>query len=226
MEADLSRRILALQPALAHRIFALVPVDQRARCACVCRCVPTMLDLCDCAFAPASAPALARLLGGGTLTRLVLCMCRGLLDDPASAALLAAALQASTTLTSLRLDGMDMWSAHAPGAVLLDALVGHPRLQKLTCVNDQAENPETAAAAGAALGALVAADAPVLTELSISHCRLGDAALGPLVDALPRNKHLRSLHVDYVQLHQRGLCGAAAAARGARQCFTAAAARF
>ncbi len=60
---------------------------------------------------------------------------------------------------------------------------------------DRPENQEAAAAAGAALGALLAADAPALTELDVSECRLGDAALGPLCDALPRNTHLRSLNL-------------------------------
>jgi hypothetical protein len=49
------------------------------------------------------------------------------------------------------------------------------------------------AAAGAALGALVAANAPALTELNVAWCRLRDEALRPLFDALPANAHLRTL---------------------------------
>jgi hypothetical protein len=153
------------------------------------------LEFWGCAFAPASAPALARLLGGGTLSELAVRWCRGLLDEPASDATLAAALQASTTLTSLRLDGMGLWRAHAPGAVLLDALTAHPSLRKLVCSFNRAENPEMAAAAGAAFGALVAANAPALTELDLSRSLLRNAAMGPLCDALPRNTHLRSLDI-------------------------------
>jgi hypothetical protein len=47
--------------------------------------------------------------------------------------------------------------------------------------------------AGAALCALVAANAPALHELDVSFCLLGDAGLRPLFDALPANTHLRTL---------------------------------
>jgi hypothetical protein len=47
--------------------------------------------------------------------------------------------------------------------------------------------------AGAALGALLAANAPALRELDVSCCHLGDAGMGPLLQALPRNTHLREL---------------------------------
>jgi hypothetical protein len=49
------------------------------------------------------------------------------------------------------------------------------------------------AAAGAALGALVAANAPALQELDAAYSWLADEGLGPLVDALPGNTHLRKL---------------------------------
>jgi hypothetical protein len=52
-------------------------------------------------------------------------------------------------------------------------------------------------AAGAALGALVAANAPALTELNASYSNLRDAGLRPLFAALPHNTHLRSLSVAY-----------------------------
>ncbi len=42
---------------------------------------------------------------------------------------------------------------------------------------------------------LVAADAPAFEALQLSWCRLGDAGLGPLVDALPRNSHLCQLNI-------------------------------
>ncbi len=50
---------------------------------------------------------------------------------------------------------------------------------------------------GQALGALVAADAPALTELDVSNGCLGDAGMGPLIDALPLNTHLRTLIIVY-----------------------------
>ncbi len=49
------------------------------------------------------------------------------------------------------------------------------------------------AAAGAPLGTLVAANAPALQELNLRFCQFTDAALAPLVDALPANTHLRML---------------------------------
>jgi hypothetical protein len=49
------------------------------------------------------------------------------------------------------------------------------------------------AGVGTALGVLLAADAPALTELDVRRCNLGDAGLGPLLEALPANTHLRTL---------------------------------
>jgi hypothetical protein len=45
------------------------------------------------------------------------------------------------------------------------------------------------------LGALVAANAPALAELDISDCNLRDNALRPVVGALARNTHLRTLNM-------------------------------
>jgi hypothetical protein len=56
---------------------------------------------------------------------------------------------------------------------------------------------ELEAAAGAALGALVAANAPALTVLDVSSSNLDDAGLRPLFEALPANTHLRTLNVSY-----------------------------
>jgi hypothetical protein len=50
------------------------------------------------------------------------------------------------------------------------------------------------AAAGAAFGALVAANAPALTDLSVA-CNLRDDHLRPLLNALRTNTHLRALDV-------------------------------
>jgi hypothetical protein len=113
---------------------------------------------------PTVASSLARLLGGGTLTELRMESFRSFLDDPAAAAVLAAALRASTALTSVQLG---LWRGPA-AAVLLGALTGHPRLQHLVIVAPQFappddDNDEADAVAGAALGALLAADAPALT---------------------------------------------------------------
>jgi hypothetical protein len=145
------------------------------------------------------APALARLLSSAALTELHL---TDLDADPAdlpldapAAALLSAALRANSTLRSLRLCGLGLWDDAAVATAVLGALTGHASVRSLVFMHNGPHDLEAAPAIGAALGALVAADAPALTELEISDCRLHDAGLGPLVDALPRNTHLRSLNI-------------------------------
>jgi hypothetical protein len=143
------------------------------------------LELTGCYLCPASAPALARLLGGGSLTALSIDNnCSRLLNDTA-VAVLGDALRASSTLTSLSLTCLRHGPAGA--AALLRALTGHPSLQTLHVCTELWD-------AGAALGELVAANAPSFVHLDVSRCRLGDEGLGPLFDALPHNTHLRSLN--------------------------------
>ena len=77
--------------------------------------------------------------------------------------------------------------------MIFGALVAHASLTSIDlCLNYVVDNNE--AAAGALLAALVAADSPQLRVLDISYTSLGDAGLGPLVDALPHNTHLRKLN--------------------------------
>jgi Ran GTPase-activating protein (RanGAP) involved in mRNA processing and transport len=64
------------------------------------------------------------------------------------------------------------------------------------------------AVAGAAFGALVATNAPALRILNVACCGLHAAALGPLVDALPHNTHLRTL-----ECHNNGITEAFARER-------------
>jgi hypothetical protein len=118
--------------------------------------------------------------------------------DPAPLAALAAALRQNATLTSLELNVALTWTVPDQCLVLLDALTAHPSLRKLNFQVTFA-SPEAWAPAGAALGALVAADAP-LTELHIHGQGLSDAALGPLFDALPRNTHLRYLGCGFTRM--------------------------
>jgi hypothetical protein len=150
------------------------------------------LQFWSCRLSPASAPALARLLSSGTLTELIISPNEALLDGP-SAALLCDALRANSTLTSLTLQA-DVWRNADAAAALLGALTGHSSLRTLDLFNNDAE--AGAAAVGAALGTLVAANAPALTELDVSCSSLTDAGLGPLLEALPRNTHLRTLGVS------------------------------
>jgi hypothetical protein len=150
------------------------------------------LWLCGCALSPASAPALARLLGGSALRELYL---NGdgeqLLDEPA-ATLLTNALRANSTLTRLVLEEVNLWSDPAAAELLLHAATAHPSLRKLELDRNTVDEASRARA-GRALGALVAANAPSLEELNIDACNLGDEGLGPLVDALASNTHLRTL---------------------------------
>jgi hypothetical protein len=143
-------------------------------------------------LSPESVPALARLLlGGDALQELELCCGQTdhLLDEHA-ATLLGAAFRDNSTLTSLKLDNV---LNHNDDAVvtLLRALKAHPSLRKLWLTNTRFpdEDHETFHA----LGDLVAANAPALHELSVRLCSLQDEGLGPLVDALRANTHLRVL---------------------------------
>jgi hypothetical protein len=155
-------------------------------------CCLRRLELFFCYLSPASVPVLARLLGGSALTTLRT-FNRGeqLLDEPA-AVLLSDALRANTTLTSLMLKNTRLWEEPAAGVALLDALTMHPSL----CELDLDLNAVGAAQqqAGAALGTLIASNAPALHTLRIRNSGLDDVGMGLLVDALPHNTHLRFLH--------------------------------
>jgi hypothetical protein len=149
------------------------------------------VELWDCQLSPASAPAYVRLLGGG-LARLALVNMEQL-DVPA-ALLLSNALRVSATLTSFQLSAADLWCDPAAAVLLLGALVSHPTLHKVdVSYNNTPSTPALQAIVCALLAALVAANAPALHTLDISHCRLSDARMSLLVDALPQNNYLRTL---------------------------------
>jgi hypothetical protein len=152
------------------------------------------VELYACALFPAPAPALARLLSSDALTTTMEFWHMNLLDAPA-ARVLAAALRANSTLTTLTLANAGVFVDAAAAAELLGALTGHASMQTL-CLRDTYVVATDQAAVGALLGALVAANAPALTELCVSHCYLGDAGLRPLFEALPQNTHLRTLICD------------------------------
>ena len=162
--------------------------------AVVARGALTHLCFHSCIFPPSPAPALARALRDGFLTELQLVS--GYRDQPfpldmAGAALLGDALHVSQTFKSLALCNMPARAAPAVAA-LIHSLVGHGRLCKL----DLSSSHLADATVGAALTALLAADTPALLELKLPRCRLGEACMGLLCDALPRNSHLCSLHLD------------------------------
>jgi hypothetical protein len=148
--------------------------------------------LIDCGLSAASVPALVRLCSSSTLVNLCIDGDATVLPGLPTAVALGNALRANTSLTELVLSDLNTWRDPAVGTALLGALAGHPRLSSLmvSCMNVPAAHE---AVAGAALGALVAANVPALHRLVLTSCELADAALGPLVDALPGNTHLREL---------------------------------
>jgi hypothetical protein len=157
------------------------------------------LHLHGCAFSPACVASLARLLRDGALTDLRVDEANEelVLLNAASAPLLCDALRANTTLTSLHL-GSGMWHDAAISAVLLGALTAHASLRKLTCSSWFPEahfGDASRDTIGAALGALVAANAPALQSLSLMNTRITDAGMGPLLNALPGNTHLTELDI-------------------------------
>jgi hypothetical protein len=158
------------------------------------------LRLIRCKLSAASAPALTRLLGGGALAELEIQGDDGeaLFDDAPDPAVLAHALRACSTLTTLTLSSVQLWHELGAATSLLGALAGRGSLRTLDLsyhvINEI--HAEDRPAAGAALGALVAADAPALTALDVSDSDLGDTGLRPLFDALPANTHLRTLNCE------------------------------
>jgi hypothetical protein len=172
----------------AH-LDAAVALDTVVEAALACRL--RRLELFFCHLSPASAPALALLLGGGALTTLHLSSGGiQLLDEPA-AVLLGAALRANTTLTSLGLQNTSLWQEPAAGVSLLNALTAHRSLCELQVGWNGVGTAQQQA--GASLGALIAANAPTRRSLDIDGSFLGDAGMGPLVDALPHNTHLQTI---------------------------------
>ena len=163
------------------------PAVLDALAAAVTACALPTLWLVGCGLSPASVSALVRMLRGG-LKSLELDNNDELLLDAPAAMQLADTIAAHRKLLYLRLTNMRFWHDANAAAALMRALTGHPSLQKL---NMSCNNPPDPAAAGAALGAQVAADAPALSELYI-HCSLllGDAGMRPLLDALAHNTHL------------------------------------
>jgi hypothetical protein len=153
----------------------------------------TQLDTEHCSLSPASAPALARLLGSTALTGLTIHNEARQLLDAAAAELLGDAFRANTTLRTLFLNGVDLWRDAAAGAAVVTALSSHPSLHELVLHDNRMHVAAAAATVGAALETLIAANAPALYTLDVDKCSLGDAGLAPMFHALPRNTHLGDL---------------------------------
>ena len=114
------------------------------------------LNLVFCNLSPASMPALARLIRGGVLESLEINNDAIPMLDEAAGVQLADALAASRTLTRLMLFDVGFWGNAAAAASVMRALTGHHSLQELDLSSNDAPDE---LAAGAALGALVAANA-------------------------------------------------------------------
>jgi hypothetical protein len=152
--------------------------------------------LFECRLCPASAPALARLLGGGALRSLDIVNGVAPLLHAAAAEVLRDALRANSTLEALILTHDALWLDPAAAVILLGAVTAHRSLREVSLFYNPIGDAQ--GAAGAALGALVAADAPALLKLDLRVCGWQEAALGPLVDALPANTHLCTLWLGTV----------------------------
>ena len=194
-EADVRAFRSAVSAHVSLRQLSLVEIpldalDVTALCSTVLalRLVDLKLDACDLSLA--SVPALAQLIRGGALKSLGICSNWDPLLDDGTAVQLAEALAASRTLTRLELSDILFWDNATAAAIVMRALTGHPHLRVLDLTNNHPPDP---LAAGAALGALVAANTPALEVLKISNAALGDAGLGPLFAVLPHNNHLRKL---------------------------------
>jgi hypothetical protein len=142
--------------------------------------------------------------------------------DAATAALLADALRANDSITALSLTSAKLFQQPAVGLALLAALTGHPRVREINMegnmMRDFNEDDEDAHESdrvliGAALGALVAANAPALTFLDISYNRLGDAGLLPLFQALRANTNLRVLNCEWNTVRGAGAAALLASVR-------------
>lgn len=188
-----------LQPALSTVVFSFAhitepPVLDALVDGLLARHTVRALEL-GCCTQPAAAP-LARLLAGGALTTLKVNVlwnrAHTALFDEAGAALVADALRANTTLTTLEFKKANLCEDVAAACTVLGALVGHPSLSELVLWNE-VPPAEGHAALGAALAALVTADAPALEYMEIINVDLGGASLEPFVNALRRNRHLRKL---------------------------------
>jgi hypothetical protein len=182
--AHLQRLQLRYTPLTAAALEAVVD-------AALTRRLMSVALIC-CNLSPASAPALVRLIGGALAELHIYAGLDPQLLNAAAALALGNALRSSSTLTAVSLRHVGLWLDLAAATALLGALTGHPSLRSLS-ISDRLADPAGQDEAGAAVGALVAANAPALTELNVSECSLRDAGLRPLFDALPANTHLRKL---------------------------------
>jgi hypothetical protein len=111
------------------RLDTLVALDALVDAALACRLHTLRLNRCE--LSAASAPALARLLGGGALAELAICSMAPFLHAAHTAEVLADALRACSTLTVLTLQSVRLWDDSGTATALLGALTGHASLRTL-----------------------------------------------------------------------------------------------
>jgi hypothetical protein len=142
-----------------------------------------------CVMDTGSVAALTRLLQRGSMTKLrVNCVFP---DAEESSMELCAALRSCRALTDLRLClNPPHGASRRVITELLDAVAALPALSALDLYCSDAQDK---AATGRALGALLAANLPSLRSLSVFGCQLRDEGMGPLLDGLAANTHLRKL---------------------------------
>jgi hypothetical protein len=157
-----------------------------------------------------SAPHLARLMReGAALRRLTLDSGSACGAVGGTAALLADALRANTTLRELELRGMCTWciDTHRPrdgpaGAAVCASLVGHPSVTSVILYNVLMcgrHRDANFCAMDASLAALLRANAPALTTLKLKVATAPDdqaPALWRMFRALAHNTHLRVLELE------------------------------
>jgi hypothetical protein len=143
------------------------------------------LGVNDCRFGAQHVPALARVLHCGSLEKLFMIFP----DSEPPGALIAAAFQGSRSLVKVLLRG-GSWQHGGYGA-MLDALKGLPALSRLEVTFSTTSWNE--AAAGAALGALLAANSPNFRALFVTNCFL-DRGMQALDAGRKANTH--PVHVE------------------------------
>jgi hypothetical protein len=157
------------------------------------------LTLFNCSLSPASAPALARLLGGGALRSLDIVNDNAPLLDAAAAAVLGDVLRANRALKSLMLLRIGLWRDPAVAVTLLGAVTAHRSLRSVSLNSNPVGDAQDAA--GAALGALLAANAPALLTLNLIGVVLGTVTTSAafmrdrLLPAVRANTSLTSLMI-------------------------------
>ena len=151
------------------------------------------LHLLYCSLSPAAGVALARMLRDGGIVELYIGNSGAQLLDAPAARLLAAALRDNTQLRKLSLCSIGLFREPAAAVELLGALTGHPTVRELSLRGNFCFLVAAEAGCAAALAGLVAANSAALHTLDVSYCRIDDASMRPLLEALPGNAHLHVL---------------------------------